>query len=191
MKKKIVVALTGASGLKLGDYFLRKIGENLAFFEKVFVIVSSNAKMVAAAEKFNLDLDFYARNFTLLDEKDFSAPVASGSYLFDGMVVVPCSMSSLASISNGVGFNLIHRVADVCLKERRKLIIVPRETPFSSIHLENMLKLSNAGGIVAPFIPSFYNNPENTEDMLDFFSLRLFDLLEINLKNEKRWRGYE
>ncbi len=188
MKKRIVVALTGASGLKLGDYFLKKIARHSDFFEKVFVIVSKNAFYVADSEGYNLDLDFYRKNFILQNQEDFASPIASGSYPYDGMVIIPCSMSTLASISNGAGTNLIHRVADVCLKERRKLVVVPRETPFSLIHLENMRKLSLAGGIVAPFIPSFYNKPESIDDMLDFFSLRIFDLLGVPIRDERRWR---
>ena len=188
MKKRIVVALTGASGLKLGDYFLRKIEKNKDFFEKAFVIVSKNAKFVAESEGFNLDFDFYKKHFELLDENDFASPVASGSYPLDGMVVIPCSMSSLSSIATGVGLNLIHRAADVCLKEKRKLILVPRETPLSPVHLENMHKLSLAGAVIAPFIPSFYNKPQSVEDMLDFFSIRIFDLLGITLKDKRRWR---
>ncbi len=188
MKKRVVVALTGASGLKLGDYFLRKIEKNKDFFEKVFVIVSKNARFVAQSEGFNLDFDFYKKHFELLDENDFASPVASGSYPLDGMVVIPCSMSSLSSIATGVGLNLIHRAADVCLKEKRKLILVPRETPLSPVHLENMHKLSLAGAIIAPFIPSFYNKPQSIVDMLDFFSIRIFDLLGITLKDKRRWR---
>jgi len=191
MKKRIVVAVTGASGLKLGDYFLRKLAESKDYFDKIFVIVSKNAEYVAQSEGFNLDFDFYGKNFTLLSQNDFAAPVASGSYPLDGMVIIPCSMSSLASIATGVGVNLIHRVADVCLKERRKLILVPRETPFSPIHLENMHKLSLAGAVIAPFVPSFYNKPESIEDMLDFFSMRILDLLGISLKDNRRWRVNE
>ncbi len=188
MKKRIVVALTGASGLKLGDYFLRKVAENSEFFEKVFVIVSDNAKLVADAENFSFDFSYFPENFVLLNQNDFSAPVASGSYPFEGMVVIPCSMSSLASMASGVGTNLIHRVADVCLKEGRKLIVVPRETPFSLVHIENMRKLALSGGRIVPFIPSFYNNPSGIEDMLDFFCIRIFDLLGVEIKDERRWR---
>jgi len=188
MKKRIVVALTGASGLKLGDYFLRKVAEKSEFFEKVFVIVSDNAKLVAGAENFSLDFSYFPENFVLLNQNDFSAPVASGSYPFEGMVVIPCSMSSLASMASGVGTNLIHRVADVCLKEGRKLIVVPRETPFSLVHIENMRKLALAGGRIVPFIPSFYNNPSSVEEMLDFFCIRIFDLLGVEIKDERRWR---
>ncbi len=188
MKKRIVVALTGASGLKLGDCFLKKIARHSDFFEKIFVIVSKNAFYVADSEGYNLDLDFYKKNFILQNQEDFASPIASGSYPYDGMVIIPCSMSTLASISNGAGTNLIHRVADVCLKERRKLVVVPRETPFSLIHLENMRKLSLAGGIIAPFIPSFYNKPESIDDMIDFFSLRIFDLLGVPIRDERRWR---
>ncbi|BBB32172.1 3-octaprenyl-4-hydroxybenzoate carboxy-lyase UbiX [Thermotomaculum hydrothermale] len=188
MKKRIAVAVTGASGLKLGDYFLRKLAIHSEYFEKIFVIFSENAKYVAQSEGFSLDFDFYKKHFDLLNDRDFASPIASGSYPLDGMVIIPCSVSSLASIATGVGINLIHRAADVCLKERRKLILVPRETPLSPIHLENMHKLSLAGAIIAPFIPSFYNKPESIEDMLDFFSLRILDLLGISLKDERRWK---
>ncbi len=187
MKKTIVVALTGASGIKIGDYFLKKVYDFKDLFDRVFVVISKNAFYVAESEGFKLDIDFYRNNFILEEEKNLASPIASGSYRFDGMVIVPCSMSSLGAIANGSGTNLIHRAADVCMKERRKLIIVPRETPFSYIHLENMRKLSLAGAHIVPFIPSFYNKPESIDDMLDFFSLRLFDLLGFSIKDNKRW----
>ncbi len=119
--------------------------------------------------------------------RDFSAGIASGSFLTDGMVICPCSMGTLASLANGQSSNLIHRAADVHLKERRKLIIVPRETPLSSIQLENMKRISDAGAVVLPAMPGFYHNPVTIHDLIDFVVGRICDQLQIEQDLFKRW----
>ncbi len=185
---KWVVGVTGASGLRLAHMFLQMLRENPGGkFEQLFLIVSKNAGKVAVAEGSDFDPANYSDTFELISPDDFSAPVASGSFLFDGMVVIPASMSTLGALASGFGTNLIHRCGDVCLKERRRLILVPRETPFSLIHLENMTKLKQAGADIVPFIPSFYNQPESVEDMLRFFSIRLLDLMGVRLPEKNRW----
>lgn len=184
----IVVGITGASGLTLADSFLQLIREEAgAYFERIFVVVSANARQVAAAEGISFDPEQYRDFATVCDPSDFSAPFASGSFPFAGMVVVPASMSTIGALASGFGTNLIHRCGDVCLKEGRKLVLVPRETPFSLIHLENMTRLKRAGADIVPFIPSFYNHPENMGDMLRFFSLRLLDMMGVHLESDRRW----
>jgi 4-hydroxy-3-polyprenylbenzoate decarboxylase len=120
---------------------------------------------------------------------DQGAPVSSGSFLTCGMVVVPCSMRTLAAIAHGQGDNLIHRAADVILKERRKLVLVVREAPLSEIHLENMLKLSRMGAVISPPVPAFYHQPETLEDVIDYTVVRILDQFEIHLDAAGRWDG--
>jgi flavin prenyltransferase len=119
--------------------------------------------------------------------RDFAAGIASGSYATDGMVICPCSMGTLGSLANGMSSNLIHRAADVHLKERRKLIVVPRETPLSSIQLENMKRLSDAGAVVLPATPGFYHNPVSIHDLIDFVVGRICDQLGIKVDMIRRW----
>lgn len=120
---------------------------------------------------------------------DMGAKVSSGSFHTDGMVVVPCSMSTVASIAHGTGSNLVHRAADVILKERRKLVLVPRETPLNSIHLENLLKLSQLGVTILPPMPAFYNHPENLDGMVDHIVMRILDQFDISRDLVERWDG--
>jgi 4-hydroxy-3-polyprenylbenzoate decarboxylase len=120
---------------------------------------------------------------------DQGAPVSSGSFLTCGMVVVPCSMRTLAAIAHGHGDNLIHRAADVVLKERRKLVLVVREAPLSDIHLENMLKLSRMGAVISPPVPAFYHQPRTLEDVIDYTVVRILDQFDIHLDAAGRWDG--
>lgn len=119
--------------------------------------------------------------------RDFSAGIASGSFLTAGMVVCPCSMGTLASLANGISSNLIHRAADVHLKERRKLIVVPRETPLGSIQLENMKRLADAGAVILPAMPGFYHNPVSIHDLIDFVVARICDQLGVSQDLFQRW----
>jgi len=119
--------------------------------------------------------------------QDFSAGIASGSFLTDGMVVCPCSMGTLSAIAHGLSQNLIHRAADVHLKERRKLIVVPRETPFSLIALDNMKRLAEAGGIILPAMPGFYQKPQQISDLIDFVVARICDQLHVSNSLMRRW----
>jgi 4-hydroxy-3-polyprenylbenzoate decarboxylase len=119
--------------------------------------------------------------------RDFSAGIASGSFATEGMVICPCSMGTLGSLANGMSSNLIHRAADVHLKERRKLIVVPRETPLSSIQLENMKRLCDAGAVVLPAMPGFYHNPMSIHDLIDFVVGRICDQLGIKVDMIRRW----
>lgn len=161
MKRKIVVAITGASGSVYAKVLLDKLVALDAQWDTVAVVMSDNARDVW---QFELGSDSYAAYpFTLYEKNDFYAPFASGSARFDTMIVCPCSMGTLARIAHGTSSDLTTRAADVILKERRKLILVPRETPLGLIHLRNMLTVTEAGGVICPASPSFYSLPENTE----------------------------
>ncbi len=120
---------------------------------------------------------------------DQGAAISSGSFVTLGMVVVPCSMRTLAAIANGLADNLIHRAADVILKERRKLVLVVRESPLHDIHLENMLKLSRMGVVILPPVPAFYNHPQNLDDMINHVTMRVLDQFDIHLDVMNRWDG--
>jgi 4-hydroxy-3-polyprenylbenzoate decarboxylase len=120
---------------------------------------------------------------------DQGAAISSGSFLTLGMVIAPCTMRTMAAIANGLGDNLIHRAADVILKERRKLVLVVRESPFNDIHLENMLKLSRMGVVILPPVPAFYNHPQTLDDMINHIAMRVLDQFEIHLDVMNRWDG--
>jgi len=191
-----VVALTGASGSLYG---LRLI-EELLKSAHVTILISKAAELVLREEN-QLDLVsaedkqqflrqyFKSESLDYYAEDDLLAPICSGSRPIKAMVVIPCSMATLASIAGGISANLIERTADVTLKENRKLIVVPRETPFNQIHLRNMLKLSKAGALIAPAMPAFYNKPKTIDDMVNFVVGKVLDLLEIKHELYKRWRS--
>ena len=181
---KIILAITGASGILIGI----RLAEALRKHE-LSIIVSENAKKVMSYEVEDMNkvlskLKDYGRMYS---EAEIDAPLASGSALFDTMVVCPCSMKTLSAIANGYCYNLITRSADVMLKEGRKLILVPRETPVSAIHLENMLKLSRLGVVILPASPAFYYRPKKVEDMVDFIVGKVLDSLGIKNELYKRW----
>jgi 4-hydroxy-3-polyprenylbenzoate decarboxylase len=170
---KLIVAITGASGVNLAEKFIDNLPKNI----EVFIIISKNAKTVFKKEN-NREV-FYNDNI--------AASIASGSFKTDAMIVLPCSMNTLAKISCGISDNLITRTASVMIKEQRKLILAPRELPFSPIALENMLKLSKLSIIIAPPIMGYYSNPKNLEQMEDFVIGKWFDLLGIKHDLFKRW----
>ncbi len=194
----IAVAITGASGPILG---LRLIEELLNSGETVYAVVSDAAWSVIAHELSYkrtgpaplaalLSKRGKAASLELLkefDSRDLFSPIASGSTPFDAMVVVPCSMKTLSAAASGYADSLITRACDVALKEKRKLILVPRETPLSAIHLENMLKLSRAGAVILPPVMGFYSRPETLGDMLDFVTGKILNLLGIKHRLFKSW----
>ncbi|RDV84348.1 UbiX family flavin prenyltransferase [Ammonifex thiophilus] len=181
---RLVVALTGASGIYLGVRFLEVLKEHKV---ETYLLLSRQAEDLIweetgiSPEKVRELADF------AYNEGDWKAPVASGSFLHQGMVVIPCSMKTLAGIAQGYAENLILRAADVTLKERRPLILVPRETPLSALHLENMLKLARLGVIIAPPVPAFYHRPRSIEEMVDFFLGRILNLLGIPNRLNRPW----
>jgi 4-hydroxy-3-polyprenylbenzoate decarboxylase len=185
----LVVAVTGASGAIYAKRFLQIIAETTL---RLDLIISRSAALVMQKE-LGVRLDLANPDLTPLvgdrvceywHFEDISAPPASGAHPADAMVVIPCSMATLASIANGISNNLIIRAADVCLKERRPLLLVPRETPLSVIHLENMVKAARAGATIVPAMPAFYHSPDSVEDLVDFVVARVLNLLGI--KHELR-----
>lgn len=182
---RIAVGMTGASGAILGIRlleFLKKMD-----FETHLIITE------IAKEMIEHETDYKTRDVERLVDHvykndDFFAPIASGSFRFDAMVIIPCSMKTLGGISSGYSDNLLLRVADVCLKERRKLILVTRETPLSQIHIENMEKVSRAGGIILPPVLSFYSRPKNINDIVNHVIGKVLDMLGIENDVYKRWK---
>jgi len=198
--KTITLALTGASGL---PYALRLLECLLQSGQRVNLVYSQAAQIVAKQE-----LDFtlpnrpqdaekvlaerigqFSGELRVFGRDDWYAPMASGSNPGDAMVICPCTMSTLGKIAGGISDDLIARAADVMLKEKRPLILVPRETPFSAIHLENMLRLSHAGAVILPPNPGFYHHPQSVQDMVDFVVARILDHLGVPHELVKRWGG--
>ena len=186
--KKIVVGITGASG---SIYAKRLIEELASKGYLVHVIATDKGKQVFKYE-LSLDLKQWIRELNqptvkLEDNQNLFAGVASGSHGFDAVIVMPCSMGTLAEISHGLSRNLLCRAADVALKEGRKLIIVPRETPFNTIHLENMCHLSKVGATIIPAMPGFYHHPQTLEDLVNFVVGKVLSYLNINHNLFKKW----
>lgn len=196
--KTIAVALTGASGMPYG---IRLIECLLGSGARVQLLYSQVAQIVAKQE---MDLALPARaaelqaafsgrfnaqpgRLEVYGRDEWFAPLASGSSPPDAMVICPCSMGTLAAVAAGLAQNLIERAADVVLKEGRKLVLVPRETPFSVIHLENMLKLARAGAVILPPNPGFYNHPQSVQDLVDFVVARVLDQIGIEHQLMRRW----
>jgi len=175
----LVVSVTGASGAIYAVRFLRYVSP---LCERVDLIFSSNASAVAATE-LQLKLSSPVRveeylgsefpSVRVLDAKNYFTPPASGSYRHDGMVIIPCSMGTVGRIAGGISDDLTTRAADVCLKERRPLILVPRETPFNLIHLRNLTTIAESGGTIIPASPAFYHNPKSIEDLVDTIVARV------------------
>jgi 4-hydroxy-3-polyprenylbenzoate decarboxylase len=184
LKKKIVIAITGASGSIYADLLIRKLGLIKDQWEQVSVVFSENAKTVWKTELGNED--FLNIPFPAYEKNDFNAPFASGSGQYDTMIIVPCSMGTMGRIAHGVSGDLITRAADVMLKERRKLICVARETPYNLIHIKNMELITLAGGIVCPATPSFYSNPQSVEEVASTVVDRIIDLAGMQIKTY-RW----
>jgi 4-hydroxy-3-polyprenylbenzoate decarboxylase len=185
-KHKIVVAITGASGAIYAKVLLDKLVQLPDQIEEVGVILSDNAKIVWEYELGNTDYEKLP--FKIFDKKDFNAPFASGSAKYKTMVVCPCSMGTMGRIAHGVSDDLLTRSADVILKERRKLILVARETPLSLIHIENMRTVTLAGGIICPATPSFYSKPKDFEALAATVVDRVIDLCGLEI-NSYTWNG--
>ena len=177
---KIVVAITGASGSIYAYRLLTKLKHLGSTLGEVSIVMSGNAATVWNTELGNKTYEEFL--FHRYDQQDFNAPFASGSSDFDTMVICPCSMGTLARIAHGISGDLISRAADVMLKERRRLICVIRETPYSLIHIENMRLVTQAGGIICPANPSFYSRPQTFEQLADTVIDRVLDLCGLEVK---------
>ncbi|MEW6499852.1 MAG: UbiX family flavin prenyltransferase [Thermodesulfobacteriota bacterium] len=186
MRKKIILGITGATGSLYALEFLKLMATTDA---EVHAIISEAGEQVLRLELGigKAALSPYVAQWH--DIKNFAAAVSSGSGRFDGMTVLPCTMGTLAAIANGLTRNLIHRAADVTLKERRPLILAVRETPLNRIHLANMLKADEAGAVICPPMPAFYHKPESLEAMARAFSGRVASLLGFDLPDLPRWEG--
>ncbi|WP_131536666.1 UbiX family flavin prenyltransferase [Pedobacter nototheniae] len=185
IKKKLIVAITGASGSIYAKVLFDELTKLKDQIEAVGVVMSDNAKEVWEFELGNQEYSNY--NFTFYSKNDFNAPFASGSAKYDTMIIVPCSMGTLGRIAHGISNDLISRAADVVLKERRKLIAVVRDTPFSLIHINNMKTVTEAGGIICPANPSFYSLPKSMEEVAGTVVSRVLDLAGFEL-NSYRWQ---
>lgn len=194
----VCVAITGASG---SPYAMRLIEVLLASGCTVSVIISKAAQLVMATEtdyqipgQVRAQADYLREHFAVQDDRlkvygreDWMSPWASGSGRKGAMVICPCSTGTLSAVATGASNNLIERAADVCLKERRQLILVPRETPFSTLHLQNMMTLSQMGAVILPASPGFYRQPKNIADLVDFVVARILNQLQIEHELLPRW----
>ena len=180
----IIVGITGASGVVYGIRLLETLKELKI---ETGLIISDAGKTVIECENEKTVKEVIALADNYYEFKDLTASINSGSFQFNGLIIVPCSMKSLSSIANGYSDNTLTRVADVALKEHRKTIIVPRETPLRTVHIENMLSLSKEGAIILPAMPAFYSNSETVSDQIDFIVGKILDSLNIENNIYKRW----
>ena len=192
----IVLAMTGASGAPYAVRLLQVLARagrtiHLTISASGAQVIGEELRIQVALNRFDPAVfgDLGAGRVVYHHHADFNAGIASGSFRTSGMVVAPCSMSTLAAIAHGITGNLVTRAADVHLKERRKLIVVPRETPLSLVHLENMATLTRAGGIVLPAMPGWYHQPRTLDDLVDFVVGRICDQLGVEVNLIRRWGG--
>jgi 4-hydroxy-3-polyprenylbenzoate decarboxylase len=186
MRKKIAIAITGASGSIYAKLLIERLLTLEDQWEALAVVMSKNAKLVWETEMQNTDYQNYPIKY--YDKYDFNAPFASGSAQFTHLVVVPCSMGTLGRIAGGVSDDLVTRAADVMLKERRQLLLAVRETPYNLIHIRNMQTITEAGGIICPLTPSFYSQPSTVDEVAMTVVQRLIDLMGIQ-QSGYRWGG--
>lgn len=184
---KITVAITGASGAIYAHRLLAALAREESV-GRIYVVISACGRDVWAHERGDVDLCGISSKIELFGIDDFFTPIASGSASADAMVVVPASMGAVARIATGVSTNLIERAADVMIKERKPLLIVPREAPLSTIHLRNLTTLSEVGAIVIPAAPSFYSNPSSLDDLVDTVIERILDKIGLKSENSYRWK---
>jgi len=200
---ELTVAITGASGTIYARRTLQLLAAS-GVVETINLIMSGTAATVAQVElgvnlrepdaaKINawLGLSPDSKLIRFWRLENFAAKPSSGSYKQAGMIIVPCSMGTMGAIASGAGTNLIHRAADVCLKEGRKLVLVPRETPYNTIQLENMLKLAQAGARILPASPGFYHRPQTIDDLVEHLCYRILDQLDIPHSKKLQWTGEE
>ena len=188
--KRITLAITGATGSGFGAAVLRRLAAH-GEVERVSLLLSPTGRR-CLADECGLRLEellALSPKIRHLDERNLGAGIASGSHPQDGMAIVPCSAGTLGRIASGVSESLVTRAADVCLKERRSLVLCQRETPLNRIHLENMLRLHDAGAVVMPIMPGFYHHPETLQDLFEAFATRVLDQLGLTEEDPRRWEG--
>ena len=189
MSRQLVLALTGATGSSFGVAVLKRLAacEQVAGIE---LLLSATGRRCLADEcgLKGEALTELSRKIHLLNERDLGAGISSGSHPHDGMVIIPCSAGTLGRIASGTSDNLICRAADVSLKERRTLVLCLRETPLNRIHLENMLRVHDAGAVIMPLTPGFYHGPKTLDDLVDAFATRVLDQLGIKEADPRRWK---
>ena len=184
--RRLIVAITGATGTIFGVRLLSMLQDTGI---ETHLVMSKWAARTLVQETSHTVEEVHRLATRVHPLTDQGAAISSGSFITMGMVVVPCSMRTLAAIAHGLGDNLIHRAADVILKERRRLVLAIREAPFSEIHLENMLKLSRMGVVICPPMPAFYTRPQTVDDIVNYTVARLLDQLDIHLPTRGRWTG--
>jgi 4-hydroxy-3-polyprenylbenzoate decarboxylase len=182
----IVIAITGASGVVYGKRLLEVLKD---LGKETALVVTDPAKIILEYELGIEEKDIKTLASEYYLPRDLTSSINSGSFKFESMVIVPCTMKTLSAIANGYANNAVTRAADVTLKERRKLVIVPRETPLRSIHLENMLTVSKEGGIILPAMPGFYHRPQSIDEIVDFIVGKILDVLDIDNNMFHRWTG--
>lgn len=193
---RYVVAISGASGsiigLKLVEALLTSNEVHIVISQEGISIMKSEVGLDWSNDRVQKIRDYFKSDRIFShDYNDFYSPIASGSFQTSGMFVVPCSVKTLSGIANGYGQSLIERAADVTIKEGRKLLLSPREMPFSAIHLENMLKLARLGVIIAPAVPAFYQAPLSLDDIISFFCGKMLDSFGISHELYRRWTGVD
>src|SRR5678809_798541 len=186
MAKRLIVGLTGATGTIYGVRLLERLRE---LDVETHLVISRWGARTLAHETPHSREHIESLATAVYAPGDMGAVISSGSFKTDGMIIAPCSAKTLAAIAHGVGDNLIHRAADVILKERRRLLLAVREAPLSDIHLENMLKLSRMGAVILPPMPAFYMNPRTLDEVIDHTVLRMLDQFHIEVPGAPRWTG--
>lgn len=184
---RIIVAVTGASGVEMSYYLLRCLREKENV--EIHLIVTDGAKLTWEYESERSINELTALSDYVYGEKELAASISSGSFVTDGMIIMPCSMKSLAGIVSGYADNLVQRAADVCLKEGRKLVLVPREMPLSKVHLRNMAEAADIGCSIVPPVLTFYNAPRTVEDMIIHIVGKVLMQFGIDIKEFKAWQG--
>jgi len=183
---RLIVGITGATGTIFGVRLLQMLHGSGVETHLVMSKWATRTLIHETTYSVKEVEQFATENYAINDQ---GAAISSGSFVTLGMVIAPCSMRTLAAIAHGIGDNLIHRAADVVLKEKRKLVLVVRESPFNEIHLENMLKLARMGVVILPPVPAFYNNPQNLDDMINHIAMRVIDQFDVHLDVMNRWDG--
>jgi flavin prenyltransferase len=185
--RRLIVGMTGSTGAVFGIRLLEALKHSQV--ESHLIISKWAQRTIEHETRHNVE---HVRSLATVvhNQGDMGASISSGSFITEGMVVIPCSMRTLAGIANGYGEHLVHRAADVILKERRQLVLVARETPLSQVHLENMLKLARMGVVMLPPMPAFYNHPKTVDDIIDHIVSRVLDQFGIEAPFAKRWDGH-